>query len=388
MKESLFPSFSSAEYERRYQNIRALMSQEGVIALIIFGDSAMARTAQADLHYISNFLGNRPNFAVFPAEGEPALFVQSFNHVPDAQRASIIEDTRFGGADSAETVAAHIQERGLAKGAIGLVGPIPYLNYLTLVERLPGVQLRNLTMAYRRLRVDKSNEEVAWMRRGAAFTDATMAALEAQVRPGLKEYQLGAIIENAYVDQGGQTIIHYISSTSMQVSERCVPAQNQSDRVLKKGDVILTEISAAYWGYAGQILRPIAVAAEPTPDYQAMYQVAEESYQRVAEVIKPGVTGQEVLQAASYIDDTGYTICDSLVHGFGIGLVAPSIRTPATQAKPMAEFVFRANMCVVIQPNIITNDYAKGIQLGNLCLITDSGLEPLQKYPIRFVRAG
>lgn len=83
MKKSSLPSFSEAEYRRRFKNIREMMSGEEVPALIIYGDSAMNRSAQADLHYISNFLGNRPNYAIFPETGEPVLLVQSFNHVPE-----------------------------------------------------------------------------------------------------------------------------------------------------------------------------------------------------------------------------------------------------------------------------------------------------------------
>jgi len=387
MKQSLFPSFSQAEYERRYRNIRGMMEREGVSALVIYGNSGMHRTAHSDIHYISNFLGNRDNFLVFLYSGDPVLFAQSFNHVPDAQRASILEDTRWGGPESAESVASYLKEFGVTQGEVGLVGGMPYFQYLILTEQLPGVRFRNLTSAYRRLRVDKSNEEIEWMRRGAAYTDATIRALEEQVHPGLKEYQLGSIVENAYSNEGGQTVFHYISSTSMHASDRCVPAQNQGERVLQKGDVILTEISAAFWGYAGQILRPITVAEDPSPDYQDLYRVAEEAYYKVFEAIKPGATEQDVLEAGAYIDGTEYAICDGLVHGFGIGLIAPSLRTPATQETPPKPFTFKPNHCLVIQPNIITKDYQKGVQLGNLCLVTESGLEPLQKYPVKFVRA-
>ncbi|MCB0154288.1 MAG: aminopeptidase P family protein [Anaerolineae bacterium] len=385
MKTSLFPSFSETEYQRRYRHIRHMMAAHELSALIIYGDSAMSRSAQADLHYISNFLGNRPNYALFPVAGEPTLLVQSFNHVPDGQRASIIDDTRFGGTDSAETITHLLHEHGLTTGLIGLVGPMPYTAYLTLSQQLPNVHFRNVTGPYRLLRAHKSDEEVDWMRRGAAFTDAAMFALEDQARPGLSEAQLAAIVENAYLNDGGQSVIHYISTTSMHRSDRCAPAQNHSDRLLQKGDVILTEISAAYWGYAGQILRPISLAEAPTPDYQDLYRVAEEAYYRVAEAIKPGATAQEVLAAGAFIDDTPYTICDSLVHGFGIGLLQPSIRTPATQPQALGEFVFKPNMCVVIQPNIITPDYQKGVQLGNLGLVTETGFDSLQKYPINFV---
>ena len=95
MKESIFPRFSDAEYERRYSKIREMMDREGVSTLLIIGTSALKRIGQADLFYVTNFLGNWTNIGVFPLEGEPALFAQSFNHIPDAQRASIWEDTRW-----------------------------------------------------------------------------------------------------------------------------------------------------------------------------------------------------------------------------------------------------------------------------------------------------
>ncbi len=388
MKDSIFPRFSDAEYERRYAKIRQMMDQEGVNALLIIGTSALKRIGQADLFYVSNFLGNWTNICVFPLEGEPSLFAQSFNHIPDAQRASIIEDTRWGGANTAETVAENLNERGVTSGDIGIVGPLPYDYYLVLTERLPDVRFRNVLSAYRNVRVDMSDEEVARLRTAAILTDASMYALKEQAKPGIKEYELAVIVENAYTKDGGKHYIHYISSTSMHNSDRCVPAQNQGDRVIQKGDVILTEISAAYWGYTGQILRPISVAEDPTPDYQDLYKVAEEAYYRVAEAIKPGATTQEVFEAGAFIDDTGYTIVDGLVHGFGSGIHPPGLRTPETQYTPVKPFTFRPNMGVVVQPNIVTRDLQKGVQLGNLCLVTETGLEPLQKYPVEFVRAG
>ncbi|HMQ34551.1 MAG TPA: Xaa-Pro peptidase family protein [Chloroflexaceae bacterium] len=388
MDTALFPRFSEGEYNRRYAAIRALMEREGVAALVIYGNGSLGRTGQADLHYISNFLGNRDNLGIFPLAGEPTMLVQSRNHAPDAARASVIADTRWGGRDSGAAAAAQLRELGVTSGTIGLVGGVPYQQYLAIRNTLPDARLVDLTRQYRRLRVEKSDEEIAWLRRGAAFTDAAMRALEAEARPGLREYELGAIVESAYLRDGGQPHLHYISSTAMGASDRCVPAQNQSERVLQAGDVVLTEISAAYWGYSGQILRPIAIAAEPPDDYRELYAVAEEAYHRVCAAIRPGATSAEVLEAARYIDDTGYTICDGLVHGFGIGLLPPNIDTPATQEGPLTPFTFKPNMCVVVQPNIITPDHRKGVQLGNLCVVTESGLESLQQYPLAFVRAG
>jgi Xaa-Pro aminopeptidase len=388
MAQSEFPTFSAAEYSRRYRAIRAMMEREGVAALVIYGNGSLGRTGQADLHYISNFLGTRDNLAVFPLQGEPTLLVQSRNHAPDAQRASVIADTRWGGPNSALPALQQLRQLGIVSGKIGFVGIVPFQVYVTIREALPELTVVDLSRPYRRLRVDKSDEEIAWMRLGAAYTDLAAAALERELRVGMREYELGAILENAYLRSGGQLHFHYVSSTAMAASERCVPAQNLSDRTIQSGDVVLTEISAHYWGYSGQVLRPYVVDAEPTPEYQDLYRVAEEAYRVVCAAIKPGVKATEVLEVARFIDDTGYTIVDGLVHGFGIGLLPPSIDTPSTQEAPLGDFTFRKNMCVVVQPNIVTKDLRKGVQLGNLCVVTEHGCESLQHYPNAFVRCG
>jgi Xaa-Pro aminopeptidase len=92
-----YPRFTEAEFERRRNLVRAFMEARGLIALVIFGSSAQARTLQADIQYLSNFAGMRDNYLLFPLEGEPVLLVQSSNHVPNAREISVLRDTRWGG---------------------------------------------------------------------------------------------------------------------------------------------------------------------------------------------------------------------------------------------------------------------------------------------------
>src|SRR6188768_3140837 len=86
--EPLYPRFSEAEFARRHKAARALMAAEDVDALIVFGNSGIARHNHAEIHYLSGFLGNRNNYLVMTKSGEPVLFVQSHNHVPNAREAS------------------------------------------------------------------------------------------------------------------------------------------------------------------------------------------------------------------------------------------------------------------------------------------------------------
>jgi hypothetical protein len=43
-------------------------------------------------------------------------------------------------------------------------------------------------------------------------------------------------------------------------------------------------------------------------------------------------------------------------------------------------------MLLVVQPNVVTPDGKRGLQVGNLVEITRTGARALQKFPIKFMR--
>ena len=381
---SLYPRFSDAEFARRYARVRAAMQEVGLSALVLHGTAGSYQEVQ----YLSNFLVTREAMLVFPQDGEPTLFVQYYNHIPNARRVASIEDIRWGGTDTAATAANNLQERGLAQGRIGIMGMIPFKQYQTIRQILPHATFVDFSSKMQQQRQIKSEEEITFLRKGAEFSDLAIEALEHEARPGITEHELAAIVEAAYLGLGGKTHIHYMATTPMQNPTMCVPAQHQSNRVIEKGDVLITEISAHYHGYPGQILRPFAIGTKPTPGYQRMYDIAVDVYLRIADVIRDRATIDEVLDAAEYIHAAGFTIYDDLLHGFGGGYLPPILRTRRTSAKPPQPFNFHENMTVVIQPNVITEDERMGVQVGELVRVTRSGVESLHRYPMRFIQCG
>jgi Xaa-Pro aminopeptidase len=381
---SLYPHFSLEELSRRHKAVRAALAEADLAALIACGTPG----SDSEVQYLSNFLVSREAMLIFPVEGEPALFVQYFNHLPIARKLAMLPDVRWGGADTLASVIAHVREQGLEAQRLGIVGPLSLQRLAALQQALPQATLVDFSTSLLYLRLVKSQEEFEFMRKGAAFSDRAIEALAQQVRPGIPEYELAAIVEGAYLGLGGKTHIHYMATTSMQNPSICVPAQQLSSRVLEKGDVLITEISAAYHGYAGQILRPFAIGTAPTAEYQRLYDVAFEVFERITNLLRAGTTSEEILDAAEYVHAQGFTIYDDLVHGFGPGTYYPSLRTRRTSAGAPQAFTFRENMAVVVQPNIITEDERMGVQLGELMRVTRNGVEPLHTYPRRFIRCG
>lgn len=383
MTEQAYPRFSVDEYRRRYARVRAFMEEDGIDALVLFGWSALGRALQADVHYLSTYLGMRDNYVVFSLDEDPTLLVQSYNHVPNAAEVSHLDDVRWGGTDSGATIAEELLRRGAR--TVGVVGLMPYQHHGRMRAVAESLSFRDVTPGFRALRVTKSAEELEWLRRGAAHTDASLRALAEALVPGIREYELAAAIEGAYLKEGGLTTFYYLASTPMASPDRCVPSQVLSSRRIEVGDVVSCEISISHGGYAGQGLRTYTVGAEPSPVIADLHRVAEEVYHSVRSAIKPGATHEDVWDASDMIEESGYTIRDGLLHGFGIGLLPPSMRTRRT-TQVDDPWVFQEGQTMVIQPNVITLDETVGVQTGDLCVVTADGCESLHDYPLELIR--
>jgi Xaa-Pro dipeptidase len=383
---NLYPRFSNDEIDRRRALIRDFIGLHGLDGLVVFGWSAQNRAAQADVYYLSGYLGMRDNYVVVSSEGE-TLFAQSYNHVPNATEVSFLDDVRWGGVDNGQTIGQELVRLGLRK--VGVIGWMPYQQHDSM-RRTTGDKSRfeDVTAGFRKIRLKKSDEELEWLQRGASFTDAALAGLQNGLTPGIREYQLAGAIETSYIADGGTTGFYYLASTPMSRPDRCVPAQVLSNRVIEAGDVVTCEIAVGYAGYAGQCLRTFTVSAEPTPQIAELHATAEEVYRSVASSIRTGAGIEEVWEASDAISERGFTIRDGLVHGYGIGLLPPSIRTRETTHGVDDDWVFEAGQTIVIQPNVISPDETVGVQVGELCVVTDGGARSLHSYPLGLIRAG
>ncbi|HET6946936.1 MAG TPA: Xaa-Pro peptidase family protein [bacterium] len=390
--------FSREEMARRWAMARDLMRGRDLRALLIFGHSGVNRHSQANVFWLTNHLDLHHNYLIAPLDEsiEPALFVGLVNHVPDARETADVPLVEWGGYQPATTVAARLRQTGLQVGRVGLVGVnatfemgMPYQHYAMLGAALPRLELVDVTAEFARLRAVKSEEEITWLRRAAAFTDRAVEALRAEVREGLREYALLGIIEGAYRGEGGIPHIAFVRSMPMDDPTGCVPAQNPSDRIIRAGDVIITEISASFWGYSGQIHRPIFVGAEPTTAWRRMFDIAHRAYEQIAAVLRPGATERDVIRAASVIGEHGYGIYDDLIHGYGVDIHPPVIDRSCASYWPWDEARqppegrgVERNMAIVIQPNPITPDERMGLQLGALTVVTDAGAQTLHAIPL------
>ena len=204
------------------------------------------------------------------------------------------------------------------------------------------------------------------------------------LRPGLSERDLADIVERSYVALGGVNVIHYFGVTAMANPQLGVPTQFVANRKVARGDIVFAEISAAFWEHPGQVLRSFAVGDEPPKLYRELHAVADAAFDAVAKVLKAGALPQQVIDAASVIEDAGFTIIDDLLHGYGGGYLPPILGSKSRPSAHVPDEPFRAGMVVVIQPNVVTPDGRAGVQTGEMVLITETGIEPMHAVPRGF----
>jgi Xaa-Pro aminopeptidase len=285
-----------------------------------------------------------------------------------------------------ETALAELRRRGATGAPVAAIGPVGHREFAALTEFADPAL--DLTKDYGGLRLVKSAEEIEWTRIAADLTDRGVAELQRRAQPGVSEYELGDAVERGYVAEGGTNHIHYFGATAMSDPEMCVPAQWPSRRILQQGDALTCEVSASWWGYTGQLLRTFAVDAEPAPLHRELHDVADAAFDAIVRRLRPGAGAQDLVEAASVIEDAGYTIRDDLVHGFVGGYLPPILGLPSRELTAVPDFTFAAGMMVVVQPNVITRDERAGVQTGELMLVTDDGAKPLHRYPRGLLRAG
>ncbi len=144
------------------------------------------------------------------------------------------------------------------------------------------------------MRVIKSPEEVELMQTAADIAaEAHVEAMKA-VRPGMKEYEIEAMIEQFFRRAGASgpsytsivggganaTVLHYINN----------------DGVLRDGELLLVDAGAEYKGYASDITRTFPISGKFSPAQREIYDLVLKTQMSCVEMVKPGTTHDELKQ--------------------------------------------------------------------------------------------
>jgi Xaa-Pro aminopeptidase len=136
----------------------------------------------------------------------------------------------------------------------------------------------------------KTGDEIELLKMAAAMVDATYVDNPCPVRPGVRENELVAIAHDRLFRMGSERV-ECINSVS---GQRGRPHSHTfSDRMIQPGDMIFLDIMHSYNGYRTCYYRTF-ICGEPNKHQIEAYETASKWISASIDMIKPGVTPDEV----------------------------------------------------------------------------------------------
>jgi Xaa-Pro aminopeptidase len=286
-----------------------------------------------------------------------------------------------------------LRELKLERGRIGLmeIDPrhadyLPVNQYNVLSENLPEADIVFTQGFLHELLSIHSAEELDCIRKAGVLCQKAMEAMVARAKPGVREYELRAAAGAAILEGGGDIDFLIIGSTPMADPAMIFGNPRPSGRVLQKGDIINMELAAGYRGYTAQIGSPISLG-EPTEMVRKFWdEITLPGYRRIVAEIAPGKPVEAMRQASKFFREKGYQSRPTQVHGIDLVTDKPHVVAEHVAAEKFEE-VLKPGMVIMAEPNPITADGMFGIFLGHTFIVTESGHEVVDKFPLEIAVA-
>jgi len=146
------------------------------------------------------------------------------------------------------------------------------------------------------MRVIKSADEIASMRRAVELSGAGHAAAMRHARTGMHEYEIQAIIEYIFTSRGGQ--LAYPSIVAGGNNANCLHYTANRDRV-PDGALVLIDAGAEVDYYSGDITRTWPISGTFSPEQRAIYEIVLAAQRAALERCKPGVNFNDDVNGAA-----------------------------------------------------------------------------------------
>ena len=196
------------------------------------------------------------------------------------------------------------------------------------------------------LRQSKDAGEVALIRQAGEIAIRALRKTLAEVKPGLTELNVAGILEKALRDEGSEEFPFSVIVASG--PRAALPHARPSERVIKKGDLLLLDFGAQYRGYCSDITRTVVIG-RASDEQRDIYEIVRHANAVASTSVRAGMRGQDADGLARrYIEDRGYgeQFGHSLGHGLGLEV------HEAPRLAKTVETVLGAGAVVTIEPGI------------------------------------
>ena len=341
---------SRQEKERRWSLVRESMTQQGLAAIIVYGDNVAAR--EVACRYLTNMSidCNCRHILLFSVDRDPILVVGASSvNVYFGKKLSWIPAQNIARSfNLGEDLAKHLNTLNLQKKRVGIESPgeWPVREYMAVKELCPDVELVDATGLLAEVRRPKSSEEIKLMEEAIRIGELAQATFLANLKEGLKEEEVVGKVEDVIRANGVERRFWLISSNS-ELPYPWVPGQTI---IRRPNPVVFSAEFQRTRGYACQVTRTFCWE-EPKGEYKRMWELWKELRRMALRELRPGCG---VVELATKIDDLvneyGFE-CDYMGHGLGVSFFDPPAFN-SRQEREGSRLVIKANEVICFHPMV------------------------------------
>ncbi|GAB4544755.1 MAG: aminopeptidase P family protein [Anaerolineae bacterium] len=340
---------------------------------------AVAFIPSANFYYLTGLPfhqpSSRPLVLIVPKDADPLLIVPSLEaprlegKMPFAVRQVCYTDAE--GAESAFMAAG----KWLSGMRIGVEGmKMRFMEGFYLAKHTPQARVEAAEETLAWLRIHKTPEEIAMMRRAIQISEASLAEVLPQVKIGMTERQIAKLLNEALVKHGAAE--YAFDTTVLAAANSALPHGSVGETTVQRGEYLLFDYGAKLDGYSADITRTFFVG-EARDELKRIYATVLEANLAGIAAAKPGASCQEVDQAArQVITNAGYG--EYFIHrtGHGLGL---DIHEPPYIREGNAQ-ILEPGMVFTVEPGIYVPGIG-GVRIEDDVLITPQGADVLTSFP-------
>ena len=375
--------------------LRAAMTERGVGALILLGNNAVTYATgtswplgDAGLSHVE-----RPVALVLADDPAPHLFLPF----------------REGAAEETELPADHLHgpvylefDEGVEHFAAVLHDLVPRGTTIA-VDELTGAMRRTASRLFPdgapgdaavvvgAAKTVKTADEIGCIRKAAQITDTAMIDVQRALGPGIRQIDLSAeFLRRAFELGAVASMLEPIwqvmpNSKADGVwtthGDLALPLLS-TERELRTGDVLWTDVSITYGGYCSDFGRTWVVGQDPSPRQQAQFRRWNDIMTAVLDVTKAGASAADLGRAAIAANEGTKPWLPHFYLGHGIGVNAAEMPMIGTDLGDEFDenYVLQAGMVLVLEP-VVWEDGTGGYRSEEIVVITEEGWIKLTDYP-------
>jgi Xaa-Pro aminopeptidase len=373
----------------RLARLQAMMKRHDLPVCLFYGTANIRYATGVDVMGVWT-AGTFARYCVVPAAGAPVLFEYKGSvHVAH----KLVQDVRpaftwqFGGTESAakarewaQSLRSVLREMGLDRERLA-VDRLDTIGFLAL--QAEGFQLADASPATVDAREVKTPEEVRLMAVNGGIGDAMLAEFAAAIRPGIREYELLAVLSDSLLRRHGEFLFTRLVASGTNTNPWLTEAH---DKIVQPGDLVGVDTDAnGYEGYVIDVSRTFLCGDDPSPGQKEAYRVAYDCVTGMVELVRPGMTFAEFAAQAPKLPEAYRAMrYPCMVHQAGLEDEGPSIPYVDDDLGPrriLPQREIKENMVLNLECYAGKAGAPFGVKLEDQVVVTASGAELVCTYP-------